>query len=706
MSSRTLDFFFEPRSIAVIGASPNALKGGNALIKNLQRGYSGSIYPVNPKYVEIEGLPCFPKIAHIGAPVDLAIVFVSAHLVPEALRDCAAGGVKGVMIQSGGFAETGKKGRDLQETCRQISAENGMRLWGPNCMGLVDGRRNLVFSFLNPAMWEKGLTPGDVSLIVQSGMLSAGFLIDLMSHGTMGVSKVCSIGNKVDVDECELLEYLVSDMDTAAVALYLEGISKGRAFLDVARRSTRPIVVLKGGKSPRGAQAAMSHTASLSGDDRVVRGALIQAGIVEAKDFKQMMDLSRALAMASEGMRPGGVAVLTFSGGAGILSADFLTNHGMDVAILSGETCRRLEAFFPPWMPVANPIDLWPAAELVGGAEAYRRAVEVVMDDDNVNVLLLHAFAGGFRLDLGLEALASVSKHKGKPIFFWLLGMHDEAMAFQRRAQSLGMPVYRELSRAVEALHAVCCHGTRGPEMAVQNPPEPVPVEIRSALQEVLGSTPPVDGPLDEFESKKILSSVNIPTVQEAIVADSTQALSTAQRFGFPVVLKGLAQGKIHRTELGLIKLDLFNRKQILLAFEELIDRLEGAGRVLIQKQIKPDVELICGMIRDRQFGPAVMFGVGGVFAELYEDIAFRIAPLSRRDALHMMDSIRAKPLLAGFREKMPIDRDKLAQVLTALGWIGLEAPRVTEIDINPVAVVNGKPVALDATVVLRQPNE
>jgi len=263
------------------------------------------------------------------------------------------------------------------------------------------------------------------------------------------------------------------------------------------------------------------------------------------------------------------------------------------------------------------------------------------------------------------------------------------------------MPVYRELSRAVEAMHAVCSHGLRRREMAVQKPAHPVPVEIQSDLQEVLKGAPPVDGPLDEFESKKILSAVGIPTVQEAIAIDPTQALRIAQWVGFPVVLKGLAAGKIHRTELGLIKLDLHNPEQLLPAFEELTDRLEGAGRVLVQKQIKPDVELICGMIRDRQFGPAVMFGVGGVFTELYEDVGFRIAPLSRREALDMMESIKAKRLLEGFRGKRRIDRNALARVLMALGWIGLTAPRVAEVDINPVAAVNGKPIALDATVVL-----
>ncbi|NIQ40226.1 MAG: carboxylate--amine ligase [Proteobacteria bacterium] len=238
--------------------------------------------------------------------------------------------------------------------------------------------------------------------------------------------------------------------------------------------------------------------------------------------------------------------------------------------------------------------------------------------------------------------------------------------------------------------------------MAVQKPARSVPVKIQTDLQEVLRSAPLADGLLDEFESKKILSAVGIPTVREAIATDPTQALKIAQWIGFPVVLKGLAQGKIHRTELGLIKLDLHNPEQILPAFEELTERLEGAGRVLVQKQLKPDVEIICGMIRDRQFGPAVMFGVGGVFTELYEDAGFRIAPLSRHEALDMMKSIKAKRLLEGFRGKTRIDRDALARVLMALGWIGLTAPRVAEIDINPVAVVNGKPTALDATVVLR----
>ncbi len=696
-----MNFFFNPCSIAVVGASPNPVKGGNALIKNLKRGYPGPIYPVNPHYKEIEGLRCFPKVSHIREPVDLAIVFISAPLVPEALRDCAAAGVRGVMIESGGFAETGENGRALQEECRQIGKESGIRLWGPNCMGLVDGRRNFVFSFLSPVIWEDGLTPGEVSLIVQSGMLAGGFLIDLMSHGTMGVSKVCSIGNKVDVDECELLEYLISDPGTAVVALYLEGISRGRAFLEIACRSQKPIIVLKGGRSPRGAKAAMSHTASLSGNDRIVRGALAQAGIIEANDFKQMMDISRALATVPKGIEAGRAAVLTFSGGAGILSADSLSAHGMDLADLSPETCRRLEEFFPPWMPVANPIDLWPAVEILGGAEAYQRAAEVVMEDPGVDVLLLHSFIGGFRLDLDLEILAAISKKKRKPIFFWLLGKQHEAMEFHKRAQSLGMPVFRELSRAVEAIHAVFSYGRQKAEIGGEMRLDASPIEKVPTLKKVVGEMPVSAGPLDEFDSKMALSAMGIPTVQEAIANGSTQALNIAREFGFPVVLKGLAKGEIHKTEHGLVRLDLRDDKQVLSALDELMGRLGGQGRILVQKQVRPEAEFICGMVQDQQFGPTVMFGVGGVMAELYDDVVFRVAPLSRRDAFDMMGSIRAKEILEGFRGRQPVDRENLAEVLIALGRIGLEARRVIEIDVNPLAVVNGKPVAVDATVVL-----
>jgi len=451
-----MDFFFRPRGIAVVGATAKP-KGGLAIVLNLQKGFSGGIYPVNPAYGEIAGLPCYPAVQDIpqAEPVDLAIAFVPAPQLPGIVAQCARRGIRGIMIQSAGFAETGPRGEALQAEVRRIAASAGIRLWGPNCMGLVDTVSRHVFSFVSPAIWEEMLT-GTVSLVVQSGMLSGGFLVDMMSHGTMGVSKVCSIGNKMDVNECDLLEVLLDDPETGAVGLYLESISHGRRFLSLCQGASKPIVVLKGGRSPRGAEAAMSHTASLAGNAPVISGALAQAGVAEAADFKQMMDLCRTLAMVPPPPpgATGRTAVLTYSGGAGILSADFLHRLGLETASLSPATRQALEGVYPEWMPVRNPVDLWPAVEKNGGEKVYRTAVRAVCSDPGVDAVLFHAFVGGFVSGLELGEIARASRETGKPVFVWLLGSRHEARRFHVHAQEHGIPVYRELYRAVECIAA------------------------------------------------------------------------------------------------------------------------------------------------------------------------------------------------------------------------------------------------------------
>jgi acetyltransferase len=283
-------------------------------------------------------------------------------------------------------------------------------------------------------------------------MLSAGFLIDTMTHGTMGISKVCSIGNKVDVEECELLEYLIGDPHTKAVGLYMESIPNGRRFIEICSRSPKPIVVLKGGKSRKGAQAALSHTASLSGNGAIVSGAMSQVGIVEATDFKQMMDICRTLAaFPSLPLKSAGrVAVLTYSGGAGIVSADFIENMGLEVAELSSQTLETLKSVFPEWMPISNPVDLWPAVEKNGGEKTYRTAVEAVCADPGVDAIFLHLFAGGFSLDFDLSPLAAGVKASGKPMIAWLIGEREKTREMQSDIQKLGIPVFREIQRSVE----------------------------------------------------------------------------------------------------------------------------------------------------------------------------------------------------------------------------------------------------------------
>jgi len=307
--------------------------------------------------------------------------------------------------------------------------------------------------------FQAGLTPGRVSLVVQSGMLSAGFLVDIMSHGIMGISKVCSVGNKIDVDECDLLPWLIADRDTAVIGLYLESLLQGRRFIDICRDSPKPIVVLKGGKSAKGAQAAMSHTASLAGNERIIRGAFAQAGVVEANDFKEMMDLCRTLSMAPPRRKegPGRVAILTFSGGAGIVSADFLEARGLEVADLSGETRESLGKLFPEWRPVSNPVDLWPAMERNVGGEVnvFGQALMAVLADPRVDAVLIHAFVGSFRILFDIKDLAKQTNAAGKPAFVWLLGKREEAFRCFNEGRDLGVPVFSELGRAIECMAAV-----------------------------------------------------------------------------------------------------------------------------------------------------------------------------------------------------------------------------------------------------------
>lgn len=452
-----MDFFFNPKGIAVLGATVNEKRGGFSILKNLQCGFSGNIYPVNPHYSEIQGLPCFADISKVPDPLDMAIVFVPAPVTPDVVQACVERGLPGVIIQSAGFSETGEKGRKLQDQLTEISRRTGIRIWGPNCMGLVDAVHKRVFSFVSPSIWDEGLLPGNISLIVQSGMLSAGFLIDTMTRDKLGVSKVCSIGNKVDVNECDILDYLLKDPDTSVVGLYLESMEEGRRFFEICKGAGKPIVLLQGGKSKEGSSAAMSHTASMAGNSAIVRGAMNQAGVVQANDFKQMMDFSRTLSLyPKKGMRrPGKIAIVTFSGGAGIVSTDSLERHGLALADLSSNTLKSLASVFPEWMPANNPIDLWPAIERVGLDKAYEQTIQAVCADPGVDAVFLHAFAGGLIWHLKLKPIIKTARKAGKPIFLWLIGNERDSLGFEKEARELKVPVFREISRAVESMAAI-----------------------------------------------------------------------------------------------------------------------------------------------------------------------------------------------------------------------------------------------------------
>lgn len=617
-------------------------------------------------------------------------------MVPDQIRECAARGIRGVIIESGGFAETGKNGAALQEDIKAIARENGVRLWGPNCMGLVDAVRKYVFSFASDTIWNEGFVPGNVSLIVQSGMLSGVFLIDAMTHGTLDISKVCSIGNKSDVDECDLLEYLIKDPDTKAVGLYLESFANGRRFTEICRRSKKPIVLLRGGKSEKGAKAAMSHTASLAGNGGIISGAMSQIGVLEADDFKQMMDMCRALAMFSDLpiQDTGRIAVLTYSGGAGIVSSDFIEAAGLELADFSQTTRERMQTVSPEWMPVSNPADLWPAVEQNGVDKAFGTAIRAACADPRVDAIFIHVFVGGFALNPDIVSLSAEPRAANKPMFCFLLGEREEARGFHITAHKLGVAVFRDLSRCVECMKALFDFK----KSVARRKPDAVPSSAISLPSNLLASQ---KGSLDEHLSKKILSAFEIPVVEEKIADSLEDAQKTASEYGFPVVMKGLLPGEVHKTEHGLVCLGIHSAQAVQTNFESMNDRMKGRGKILIQKQIKGELELIAGMVRDPQFGLCVMCGFGGILAEVIGDAAFAMAPLSSDEALDMISRLRSSKLLDGFRGAPPADRNALAQILVRLGELGQAYSQIREIDINPLIVSSGGPVAADASVIL-----
>lgn len=452
-----MEFFFDPDGVAVIGATNTPFKGGYHILHNTLAGYKGRVYPVNPRYETLLGLPCYPDVASIPANFDLAIFFIPAKFLPHTIEECARKRVKGIIIESAGFSEVGEQGRQLQEECLRLARLHGIRLWGPNCMGLLDGHRRHVFSFMYTDAWTTLMPPGNVSLIVQSGMLSAGFLMMMLERGGIGVSKICSIGNKCDVDETELLEFFIRDPLTEVIGLYVESIPDGRRFMELARSTAKPIIVLKGGRSAAGAQAAMSHTASLAGDYAVMRHAFAQAGIVPVYDMHELMDIVRGFAKTPVVRPSGGTAVVSFSGGAGIVTADFLQDHGLALAGLLPETLAAIKTVFPAWMDPSNPVDLWPGVEQNGMEKTYGTALSALMRDPTVDSVVIHLFASLFKAEY-LRETAVLKNELGKPVAVWIVGMEQSLRALRSEIEDLGLPVFGEIGRAVSFLAAAKQH--------------------------------------------------------------------------------------------------------------------------------------------------------------------------------------------------------------------------------------------------------
>jgi acetyltransferase len=525
-----------------------------------------------------------------------------------------------------------------------------------------------------------------------------------MGNKTLGLAKVCSIGNKSDVEETELLEYLLKDPATKAIGLYLESFIYGRRFFELCLSSKKPIILLKGGKTSLGAEASASHTASLAGNHELTRSALKQAGVHQAEDLFEMVDLARALEKDFYLQEPpemkARIAILSYSGASGIVTTDHMVTHGLTLAPLSFQTLRRLEELSPPWMPVKNPVDYWPAMDKHGPALTYKHAIEVLHEDPEVDGIIVHLFAGFGVWFLNMKEIMAAIKEPRKPILFWLIGPRKGEEATRMTLEEMGWPVFHEIHRTVKVMSSLFDERKKRTKELEISPPK---FSISQALKELVDQADKAGVQrLDEHEAKKWFKAIGLNVVKEITVRDLEETLKAADEMGYPVVLKGRVEEKVHKTEAGLVKTNLWTKEQLRAAYEEMSSLKPKPPSFLIQPMLKGSLELIVGTVRDPQFGPAVMLGLGGIYAEVYRDVIFRLPPLTETDAAEMVSELKGKTMLRGYRGSKPVNMQNLSDWLLKLGGLVLSFEKIQEIDVNPLLIVDGEPIAVDATIILR----
>lgn len=453
-----LDYFFHPNGVAVLGASENQKTGGFHILRNVLSGYKGKVYPINPKYKELQGMPCYPDIQSIPDTFECLIYFIPARFILDTIKQSAKKGVRAIIIESAGFAEVGKEGEQLQKDAVALANSLDIRLWGPNCMGYLDGHTRNVFSFMYTDKWKTLMKPGDVSLIVQSGMLSAGFLMSVLERDSIGISKVCSIGNKCDVNEIDLLDYFCGDSESGVIGCYLESIVDGKKFLQIVKNTQRPIVVLKSGRSEHGKKAAMSHTASLAGNTLVLAGAFKQAGVVQVVDLYELIDTVKAFSYIKNYTANAGVAVMTFSGGAGIVTTDLMSDYNLPMASLSDVTLREVEKLYPAWMGASHPLDLWPAIEQNGLDAVYCATTEALMKDSTVDSIIVECFASRYYDPAFFNDIGKMVRQYNKPVVLWLVGEKEVVEYYKMNAEAAGIPVFGEIGRCIQIIQSLRFH--------------------------------------------------------------------------------------------------------------------------------------------------------------------------------------------------------------------------------------------------------
>jgi acetate---CoA ligase (ADP-forming) len=715
---KTLTPFFQPTGVAVIGASSDPSKLGHGIVENLvhlRYGFPGPVYPINPKADEILGRKCYASIRDVPDPVELAVLIIPAAMVAPTLEDCGERGIKAAVIISGGFREIGPEGVARERACLEIAQRYGMRLIGPNGIGVIDMHTPLNTTFVREMTGR-----GDIDFVSQSGALCGG-VIDWAQARRLNFSRFLSIGNKVDVDETDLLHYLAEDNRSRVITLYLEDVRDGTAFVEAARHACthKFILALKSGRTTSGQAATASHTGALAGAHAAFRAACKQTGILELDSMSSLLNAS--LALASQPLPRGDhIAILTNAGGPSALAADALDPAGLTLAHTSTETQSTLRGFLLAEAGVSAPVDM------LGGANEthYRRALEALLNDPaNNGVIVIHVPTRVQDPVLVIDSVAAALREKkpNKPVLVCLFGEASLGAAFAA-ADAAHLPTYRYPEEAVEAMR-VMRERARWLETDHPLPVKPVNVNPDHARNLLFGDQhplPPEGGlrspraaaarqmgksALDAAAGRAVLEAYGIQTPKDLLATNPEEAANFAQQIGFPVALKLASPDILHKTEVGGVVLNLLDTDSVRAAYQDIVTRARTAHLkaeirgVQVQQMITGGQEVIIGMKRDPAFGPLIMFGLGGVYVEALADVSFRLAPLSRQDAEEMISEVRAAKLLGGLRGAAPADRSALVDAIVRIGQLAADCPEITELDVNPLMVLPAGLGALAADV-------
>jgi len=702
MTRHILDFFFKPGAVAVVGASTKEQSIGFTIVDNLlQAKFPGSIYPINPNHTEILGLQAYPSLAAVGAPIDLAVIAIPINKVAAVIEECGAAKIPGAIIISAGGKEAGAEGEKIEADIMAAAGRSGVRYMGPNCMGILSPHNRLNASFASHFA-----SSGSVALLSQSGAICSAVL-DWARREKIGFSHFVSIGSMADLDFADMIDYLGNDSCARSIIIYMESMTNHRKFMSAARSVSRvkPIIVVKSGRSDAGAKAAASHTGALAGLDEAYNAAFRRAGIIRVDTISHLFSCAEALGRMK---RPtgGNLGIITNAGGPAVMAVDALSKWRVEPAALSPETLNSLDKGLPGFWSRGNPVDV------LGDAtpERYLHAAKICLEAPELSGLVIILTPQAMTDPTAVAAaLAPEIRGRTKPVFAVWMGGSDVAEGI-RILNDTGIPTYATPEEAVDTFMQMYSY-TRNLELLQETPPQMPPdihVETGRVKSYIETSLKRGQKILTEIEAKAILSAYGIPINQTVVASSAADAIEAAQQIGFPVVMKIHSPDITHKSDVDGVRVNLHSAQEVKAAFAEITERAAslrpGANifGVTVQAQVSVSgPELIIGCKRDPDFGPLILFGAGGVLTEIFKDSAIDLPPLNMLLARRLMERVQITRILKGYRNIPPADMGRLAEMLVRLSQLVTDFPEITELDINPLLISGGLPVAADARIAL-----